>query len=414
LANLSAYLNCSISLDYIRGKVVLKDTSLYPDGVAAGITGIVSVKQPDMIAVEGDWDAPNITFNGSVLTDGEVELRTQADGTPQQGLYTVTYEVDHPDYSPTKIVKTFQLSYVRSEVTIQEYFDVFTPNLSLQDTTNYNAGAFNAPTISRVWNVSVGTVGTVSGTAQTLDLALNSNYYDAKYTIGLTTELVMVHSTYSYLTVRDRVFQDTVLTANTPPTFTTLQTYLKEIKAKFDGLESDVKTVSARQSYEYAESILAHIKSRICKGDTMNLYPQIQDFLNVYYDYTSSLYVNTNLPIATYGYADVDCGVGGGVLIDARISTEHINNWNAAFGAIPPDDLEFVVGVTEGAPVADTDTFTSNALVNRRVRLFIGKIPQATISVNGDPYYEKPKASDTLTVYGYKWMTGDYIKIEFY
>lgn len=414
MANLSAYLDFTVTLDFVQGKVVVKDTSTYPEGIAQGITSIVKVKQPDTITVEGNWETPDITHNGTGLTDAIIELRTQADNTPQQGTYAVTYEVDHPDYTPTTLKKSFQLSYERPEAVVREAFDVFTPNLSLEDLTDYNSSAFDAPTISRFWEVQVGTVGETSGTGATLDLALNSNYYDARYYISLTTTLTYQHSTYSYVTVKDRVFVDLETSANTPPTFTALLTYLKEIKERFDSLESDVKTTTARQEYEYAESILQHIKSRICKSDTVNLYPQIQDFLNVYYERVSSVYTNTNAPIATYNYDDVDCGIDGGVVNDPRISTTHINNWNEAYNSIPPDDLEFIVGITEGAPISGTDAFVSNALVNRRVRLSIGGQPVPSIASVGSYHFAKPKVSNTLTLTGYKWGIGDYVKIEFY
>jgi hypothetical protein len=415
LANLSAYLDFTILLDYTTGKVVLTDASAYPEGVAAGITGIVTVKQPDGIQVEGSWDTPNVIHNGTQLTKGEVELRGQADNTPQQGIYIVEYEVDHAAYAPTKVSKTFQLSYLRSEVKVTELFDVFTPNLSFLDDTDYNRSAFDAPVISRYWEVQAGTVDIVTGAAVALDLALNSNYYDAAYTASLTVSLTYQHTTYAYLTVKDSVFSDFTTTANTPPAFPTLLAYLKEIKQRFDSLESDVKTVAARQAYEYAESLLADIKSRICRGDTMNLYPQIQDFLNVYYDYTGTLYVNTNLPIAAYDYVGVDCGNDGGSLTDARITTQMIANWNTAYGSIPPDDILLEVGIDEDAPIAGTSTYTNNAMTGFRVRLYIGGLKLNSVrSINGDPYYTKVKASNTLTLTGMSWNTGDKIQIEHY
>jgi hypothetical protein len=305
MSDLSAYLDFKISLDFKQGKIVISDTSAYPAGVSSAIKGIISVQQPDRIWVNGDWNSPSIVFQGSVLSSGLVELRSQANGKPQQGVYTITYTVDHPDYTPTTSTKTFILSYAPVEPVIRPSFDVFTPSIKASDSTVYDVSGFNTPSLSKQWHAQVGTIGSVSGSSDILDLVINSGYYDAVYDITLTVQATYQHTVYSFLTVIDELTATYRTTADTPPSFPAMEGYLKEIKSKYDNLSPVQRTVSNRQDYEYAAGLLGQIKSRICKGDTVNLYPQIQDFINVYNQYSSSLYQNTNTTIPTYDYSSV-------------------------------------------------------------------------------------------------------------
>jgi hypothetical protein len=242
-----------------------------------------------------------------------------------------------------------------------------------------------------------------------------AHYYDAAYTISLTTDLTYQHSTYAYLSVIDRRIATLNTTANTPPSYTTLRGYLKAIKDNFDSLAS-CDTRQARDDFEYASGLLGFIKSRICAGgsELINLYSQIQDFLNVYHNHITVAYVNTNAIIPAYSYADVDCGTG--TTNDPRILNTDINNWNAAFAAIPPDSLEYIIGVTTGAPTAGTSTFspTGNIFVNRRIRLLINKVRIATSDWDTNPYFSKPLASNILTLTGATWESGSLIQIDFY
>lgn len=415
MPDLSQYISNTVQLSFKDGKVYVTDNSAYPAGVVNDIVGIIKITQPDKIVRNGDWNAPDIIYSGGSLSQGEVELRTKSNGKPQQGTYVIEYTVDHPDYTPTTLTRTFTLSYEGVDLAIDEQFDVFTPVLNAADTTDYSRGGFDAPTISRSWNAQIGSVGTVAGNSTIFDIIFSGNYYDAAYTITLTTDLTYQHSTYSYLTVVDRRTATLETSANTPPSYTTLIGYLKTIKQRFDELQSCTKTVDARQDYEYASALLSQIKSRICAGDFVDLYSQIRDFLNVYNNHVTVAYVNTDTPIATYDYSDVDCGGGGsGTTNDPRITSQMIANWNAAFSAIPPDDLEYIVGTTPGAPTAGTSTFVSALLTNWRIRLKVNKIIMSKADWNGNPYYSKPLVSDTLTLTGMTWTTGDLIQIERY
>jgi hypothetical protein len=394
---------------------VITDNSSYPTGVANDIIGIVKVTQPDGIVREGDWNSPDIYFTSGSLVIAQVELRKRSDQKPQQGTYVVEYTVDHPSYTPTTLTRTFVLSYTPVGLTIEEQFDVFTPILKVQDSTDYEVGGFNTPTLTRLWNAQIGTVSSVAGTSSILDLIYSANYYDAAYDISLTTDATYQHSTYSYLSVVDRITDSIQVTANTPPDFDTLKAYLKTIKDNFDNLET-CNTKDAKDDYEYASALLAQIKSRLCDSDLVGLDKQITDFLNVYHGHVSVAYVNTNTPIPAYDYTNVDCGTGSSPssTTDDRITNQMILNWNTAYNSIPPDDIEIIVGVSSNSPTEGTNTLQLNQLVNWRIRLTVNKVPMSQVSWQGNPYFSKPLVSDTITLTGMTWTNSDLIQIHFY
>lgn len=233
------------------------------------------------------------------------------------------------------------------------------------------------------------------GTSSVLDLIYNTNYYDAAYNISLITDLTYQHSTYSYLSVVDRRTGSLQTTADTPPSFTTLQGYLKTIKKRFDDLQSCSKTTNARQDYEYAASLLQHIKNRICSNDTVGLDDQIADFLNIYYQHVSHVYVNTNTAILAYDFTAVCSG-----------ST-------STTGTVAPTDLEFIVGTTPNAPIAGTSTWDLAVFGGYDIRIFRSRIKQSQISYNSEPYYTKTKALTIVNLFGDTWQTGELIQIEF-
>jgi hypothetical protein len=308
MPDLSAYLDFSLQLNYKTGKMVLTDTSAYPVGVT--VEGIITALQPDGITRTGDFTSPDI--DTSVSPTGEIELRKNSLGAPQTGSYTVTYTVRAAGYDDTTVSNTFTLVYTRPTVVIGKLFDVYTPSLFFVDSTNYDQTGFTQA-VTRAWDVQGGNVGTKTGTSDTLDLKIGGNYYDAIYEGTLAVEVDYTSTEYFYLTLKDVAYGYIETSADTPPSFTTLKSYLKAIKARFDSDTACSRIDSGREDYEYASSLLQQIRIRICDNDTVNLTEQVQDFLDVYYERLNSSYTNTDAVIPAYNNADCDCGGGGAV-----------------------------------------------------------------------------------------------------
>src|SRR6185295_20400928 len=89
--------------------------------------------------------------------------------------YIVIYTVRAPGYDDTVLTKTFSLSYTPPALVVTNNFDIFTPDLSAQDSTTYTQSNLDLISVTRQWTADIitvsGTTQTISGAAQTIDLA---------------------------------------------------------------------------------------------------------------------------------------------------------------------------------------------------------------------------------------------------
>jgi hypothetical protein len=301
MANLDAYIDFDVTLDFKNAEIRLTDTGTYPVGVNTGITGIVTITQPDGVTLAGDWNNPDITWTGTELTVAVKELRTTAQNTPQCGVYTITYEIIHPSYTPTILTRSFSLNVIYPEVEIVEDFDVFTPLLTISDETVYTLNGFDAPTINRNWSIAVGSVTTINSILTTVDLAYNGQYYDAVYTVDFTVSTIQQHSTYTYLSVEYQIPFTGTFTADTPPSVNDLVGCLTELKALVDAQADADCCSSLENKYGKAERRLSHLFHILRTGGTEGALDLLEEFLDLT---ACDSAINRNEPIEPYVLPD--------------------------------------------------------------------------------------------------------------
>lgn len=281
MANLDAYIDFNVTLNFQTKEITLTDTSSYPAGVNAGITGIVTIKQPDSIIIQGDWGTPDVTWTGSALTNAVKELRTTAQNTPQCGNYTITYEVIHASYTPTTLTRTFALNIIYPELVITDMFDVFTPVLTIQDDTVYDLSGFDSATVVRAWSIAVGSVTTITSSNSSVDLIYLGNYYDAVYTVTFNAESTQAHTTYTYLTVVYDLPFTGIFLANTPPPLNNLVQCLNDLKTLADA-QADADCCSTLENkYGKAERRLSHLITMLRVGITDMAAELVNEFVHL-------------------------------------------------------------------------------------------------------------------------------------
>lgn len=311
MPDLSAFIDFSVKINVTGGTpvMILTDTSAYPVGVPPGITGYFSVTSPDGGVDSGSWSSLDVTWNGSILTPKNQNLRTASDGQVQQGSYTVTYYATHASYAPTVLSRTFTFSFTKPTLDIDENFDVFTPELSYTDSTSYGVSNYDAPTITRAWNVTSTPTGAITGSSVSLDLIYLGNYYDADYTGTFTVDLLYQHSTYDYLTVELELTESLSSSADTPPDCSAVIEYLSDLKAEMDASDScSYLYKDLKAKYEYASSLLNHIKTAGAAGDYSSISDYLAEYILVTNNYVTPAYTNTNAVIDGY---DFSCFGGG-------------------------------------------------------------------------------------------------------
>lgn len=314
--DLSSYINFNVELD-IRNRVsarwILTDNGTYPFGVAAGITGIFKIIQPDGGVYNGSWASPDVVYASGALQPASIILRLATGLTVQPGTYIIVYTIDHASYSPTTLTKTFTITYTSPVPVLTPSIDVFVPIIGITDETVYTASGYTIGSLTRAWSVVVGTVGTVTGTSATQDVGISGNYYDAAYAATLVANFVGLSTTYSYLTIRDRLTTIDDFDAWTPPNSITLRGYLTTLKARLDALvNTDEPYDDAKKDYEYAYVLYMHIKVRVCSGDTVGVWTYIQEILDILHYHTVIPNTHTNAAIAGYDYGALCSTTGTG------------------------------------------------------------------------------------------------------
>lgn len=318
MPSIQPYLAIGVLFDYTQTvpTIVITDTGSYPGGVADLVKGNLTITQPDgMTRQNADFSNPDIQWNGTALNTFSMPLRLDCNGGVQQGVYTITYNVQAAGYSSGFITKSFAFTFTIPTGVISPNFDVFTPSLTAADNTAYNVPGFSY-TINRLFSgyftPATGAV-TVSTSGATLDLKYNGSYWDSAYTLSLNSILTYTWLSENYLTVKCLVTAQNplstgVLTANTPPSCQSMINQYNTYRSQVEALacacgSSDLVTSNLNE----ATALINSINTNLGNATYTGLYNLILSFENIVTNGTY-IYTNTGLAIAAYVY---NCGSGG-------------------------------------------------------------------------------------------------------
>lgn len=309
MADLSAYVNFTFTIDKSGATPVclITDTSTYPGGVAATVTGFVKVTEPDNITRVPNFSVADISWNGTALTVANIPYRLATDGTPQNGLYTITYTVKAPGYSDTIVVKSLTLSFKEPAIIIAPLIDVFTPLIKVNDGTSFTQAGMTLTSSVRAWTVNIDLVGSarqvITGSTATLDLIVGGSYYDALYTATLVYNFTYrLDGSNNWFYVVDKLTAMNQFDCYTPLTLSQLLTYLNTLKAAAADLGTGVSEITKSQ-YIKANSIYEHMISRGQVGDLLGLQVYEQQLENIFLPYRAIPVPHSNNPIPIYVWA---------------------------------------------------------------------------------------------------------------
>lgn len=395
MPDLSQYISIAVVLDKSQPSPIFKviDNSNYPAGVALTIAGILSVTQPDNITLSNtNFSSPDIYWNGSFLQPAILALRLDTSQTFQRSGpgYTVVYTVRAPGYADTVLIKTFTLQYSPPTIVISNNFDIFTPDLSVQDATTYAQTGLTSTTVTRAWTAQIitviGTTRTITGAGETFDLNYVGQYYDSEYDIALTITPVYVIMASAFVTIVDQLQMAITLFAQIPPTLLALQVGLATLKSQLDAAVCDCNTYQILfDRYNLASSIYSQLVARGNSSSLAGLNLYVAQLLKIFNNNVNPTYVNTNGVIPAY-----DWGAAGGSV-----------NWIDIIGKPNTITVEWLVAPSNGFPGPGATVYTDNRLANvpaSRVFVFRNGFPQFNANpTDGDTYYTKNTADNFLT-----------------
>lgn len=304
--------------------LVLTDTTTYP----VGAIGIYTITQPDGYVRTGNFASPDVTSSGGTFSE---LLRLSSTGGIQNGQYTVKYEIRTTDLVISTYTRTWQMGYDAVYLDLREEFDVFTPQLRYYDDTVYSVANWNNGAVTRSWTGVSTPTGTKTSSGVYLDMADSGDYYDANYTITLSSSLLYTHQVYPWLTVQETVSRTVTTYAETPPTVTALIGLIVQLK---NSLESKIDTVNefnqTRQDFEYAQSLFEHIVRRIQVNDLSGIYRDLKDLIAVLRNYQIPTYVPLNAPILPYNLGSILYGAVWGNLTGTITNQTDLVNYIAS------------------------------------------------------------------------------------
>jgi len=329
--------------------LVLTDTTA---STPVGLVGIFAITQPDGYTRTGNISAPDITAAGGSFS---FPLTLDSSGGVQCGTYTIVYTATAPGYFSTNFTRTYVFDYVAPVLVLTEDFDVFTPLLRYVDNTSYAKAGYTSGAITRAWTAVSTPTGTITGSTSTFTLVFGGQYYDANYTIGLTSSLLYSHTTYNWLTIQETVSKSLATYAQTPPTPTQIIQDISALKTLLNNaVDTCLEYAQLKADFEYAQTLLQHILDKVKVADMAGIYTDLKDLIAVLNGNQIPAYVPTNLPIPPYNVSSFFPGAVwggiGGVLtlqtdlvayIAAQISA---GNFSVSFG----DGVNTAYDITHG------------------------------------------------------------------
>lgn len=396
MADLSQYISIAVVLDKSQPSPIFKiiDNSNYPVGVAPTIAGILTVTQPDNVTISNtNFGAPDIFWNSGSLVPALLELRLDTNLSFQRGGsgYIIVYTVRAPGYTDTVLTKVFSLNYNPPSIVISNNFDIFTPNISVEDATTFTQSGLTFISVLDQWSVDIITVSgvgqNISGTGQIFSLAYLGSYYDAQYNVALTvTPQWQLQGAYTFVSIIDELASNITLYAQIPPTIAELQTSLATLKSQLDAAVCDCNTYAILLSrYNLASSIFSQLVSRGQAGSLAGLNIYVYQLEKLFNNDVNPTYVNTNDPIPAY-----DWGGGGSGSV----------TWTSITGKPNTITVEWLVGAG-GFPGPGATTYVDTRMVNipvAQIYVFRNGIPQFNGNPgDGDTYYTKNTVDNFLT-----------------
>lgn len=284
--------------------LVLTDTSTVPGGASGKFT----VTLPDNYTRTGSYSSPDISSSGGTFS---YPLRLDSKGNVQTGQYTIKYEIQTSDLVVSTFTRVFQFYYTPAILVMTEKFDVFSPVLGYSDDTIYQVSGFTAGSVTRAWSGVSAPTGTIVGTSQSFSLAYGGLYYDANYTISLTSSLSYTHQTYSWLTVQETITKSVSTYAQTPATIPQIVVLISALKTKLDGLVNTIQLYNdTKEDFQYAESLFTHIIDKVKVTNMDSIYVDLKNLITVLHNNQIPIYTPTNTVINPYDLSPLAATVG--------------------------------------------------------------------------------------------------------
>lgn len=238
-------------------KLVISDTGTY----SAQQTNIgirIKITRPDGI-IRNYQEGYDISgTSGSLPVFNYILALSSDDGEPIKGTYKIDYSfVVGGEATAVVHTKSIDYQYSKIKLSLAEDINEFTPLVKVKDTTPaYDVTGFTTTSISRVFtgntlsalNKTLHTQ-TTTGTTNSdreyrLEETLNDGvFYDTKYTVTCNVTTNHTHSTYSWVTVSEKVTKQIEVDVFAVPTKAEMIDYFDDLRNKVETYKGTNKSL---------------------------------------------------------------------------------------------------------------------------------------------------------------------------
>lgn len=299
--NLTGQISFTVVLD-LTGvpSLVLTAATTIAIGDQPNLTGTFTITQPDGITTTSGIA---IAWNGTTYPSYTAPLRLGNDQLYQKGTYAIAFNAQCTGYTNGLFSRIWDMEYKPVLQTLVPAFDCFTPALLYNDTTIYGVGGYVVAAQSSAWTAT-SIAGTVTSSAPLFDMAIVGKYYDCIYTIGYIKTLTYQHTTYTWLSVKQKFTVGNIIKqAYIPATMTVMLTYLVNLQLLRDASITNCIQYSLLSIvFENASDLYQIMRARVCSGNTVSLIDTFTQFYGLTHNYQPFLAVNTNGVIPRYDF----------------------------------------------------------------------------------------------------------------
>lgn len=220
-------LNLKVTFDLVAQVAKLEDISSYaPNGyVEENIGGYFKITYPD--GIEQDFltlQSPLLTLTNNFTYENP--LRLDAEGRVMRGGYRIEYVVKYEGNYLDTLIREVNFDYETPVAVITPQVDLFTPDISVKDDTDYNKEYFTH-SLYRTFSGKAPEVDptVLQTTTDVLDLGIGNKYYNTTYQVKLDVDIIytgkvqnptiyVVDFTNDWFSVKDNVFKEESIPIN--------------------------------------------------------------------------------------------------------------------------------------------------------------------------------------------------------
>lgn len=281
----------------------------------SGIKGLLKITYPD--GLEQDFSSlssPPLSASNSLKFIND--LRTDADGGIMPGVYTFVYKAYDGASLIDTITREINYQYESKDLEISQEIDNLTPNLSVNDSTDYTLDEFTH-SLNRTWIHQAKAISSTKYVSynQTNFLTLGGAFYSAVYDVNLTVSIQYnKNENNSWFSIKDEITKSEKIKVYAPLMIPEILALINCLYAKRKAMEccKDAQYLLISSDYELVMGLFQNFVSNGQASITAGQSDLLAEMLAIFKKWgCADDGTISNAALANYDWCLCDGGGGG-------------------------------------------------------------------------------------------------------